>query len=253
MSTLETDTTEAAAVVVKPLLVSTKSLPAGYHHHRISNEKLEVNRDDETVSEWPARPRLRTRASFKFTEGLRKQGSVDFTTPRPRIFSKELPEIHVEKPRAESMGSQRINTERMPPKVGRVLRRQLTLDTIPDDSVFVENETTVRNERKTQASRSAPSTLSSTQRKVSVQQRQRKHSSKPFKTSHTNFSMVGAGRRTSISVSRKTSKAHMTRYTTIENINLPASYQSRYGIRRSTLATSLPKVSIYVAKSSKEV
>jgi len=247
---------DTARVVVKQLLASTKSLPAAYQR-QISREKQEFNlRDNEAGNEPEGRPRLRTRASFKFTEGLRKQGSVDFTTTRPRVFSKskELPQIMVENPRAESVGSQRITTEMMPSKVGRVLRRQLTLDTIPDDSVFVENEddssstTLLKTERKTKAMNSAPTTSSTTssttQRKVSVQQRHRKYSFRPFKTPHTSFSMVGNGRKTSVNISRKISKAQLARQPTINNINVPAHYQSRYNIRRSTLATSLPKVSI---------
>ena len=288
----------------------TKSLPAFHTKHSTGDDAPFVGNHEDIVkkalqSDVPPispqmRPRLQSRTSFQFNEGLRKQGSVDFTTPRPRIFSrsKDLQSTKTDKlhdptinnalaaavaeykkdcPHPELLGTG--NTLNRSP---RSFKRQHTLETIADVDLPHEDDIVFTNKddpNKIQASQSDPTLLSHENKDSHPfgnlhhlhHQRPRSSSSSTSSNSSTatttntipgigrkisrlgNFSLLG-GKRNPIQMiaHRKTSKAPLVRQSSMVNSStvptnhlddIPSSYQSRYGIRRSTLATSLPKVS----------
>ena len=105
-----------------------------------------------------------------------------------------------------------------------------SLETIPDGEVIKTDEIKQHPVQHQQFRRT------SQKRKTSV----RKISSHSY---NNNFSMVG-GKRNSISFIRKQSKSYPSRNCVSDSVVLPPSYSSRYHVRRSTLATALPKVSL---------
>ena len=246
MSTSSETKTTASTARPKTKLKATKSLPA-FQSRRASNE----NEDEAGLrhqNKPTTRPRLQSRTSLKFNEALRKQASVDFTRPRPRVYSKskDVPTILVEKPKQEDKRSTRPE---MVHRMSRPLKRQSTLDTIHDNDVFKETETEWRI-HGSESTQSFPNATTA-KRKTSTAHRQRSSSSSSSQrkiSRQNNFSMVG-GKRNSIRI-RKTSKV-LVKQPTLDSIpdnGIPTSYQTRYGVRRSTLATSLPKV-LYLVNS----
>ena len=291
-------------------LGATKSLPAFQSGDGVivandgDGDIVKKQTQSSTPMPTKARPRLQSRTSFQFNEGLRKQGSVDFTTPRPRIFSKSK-EVQTTKPEHNNNSVDPVATtpvehqndcprpeldnSNMVHRCTRTLKRQHTLDTILDvdqpngdeDNVFSKEMEEEVDQSKTHPSQGkrGDQTLP-TQSEASVfgghhHQRMETSSSSTSSTSsnnsttntgnvqkiswHNNFSLLG-GKRNPINKIRKTSKALLTRQLSIDkstdknSINgIPASYQSRYGIRRSTLATSLPKVSFELRASRSDL
>ena len=294
-------------------LGGTKSLPAFYTKNSAGDDVFNDGCQDDTKkplqSAVPAtspqlRPRLLSRTSFQFNEGLRKQGSVDFTTPRPRIFSKSK-EMQSTKPerihdpavnnalvaavaefKKECAHSDLISSGNTMKRSPRSFKRQHTLETIADVDLLHDEDKEDSGQVDPsiiQASRSDPTLLSQENKDLHsfgnlhhLQQRPRSSSSSTSSNSSTatattnmtpgtsrkisrlsNFSLLG-GKRNPIQMithHRKTSKAVLVRQSSMENstvppnginhnADIPSSYQSRYGIRRSTLATSLPKVSL---------